>query len=256
MPVLHDPRISDEDWDEYKAYFETYESETLKMLDEETNPERIRKKAMVKAISDVWTGIMENDPDEFARKVKTLEEDPMFSQMFQDMREGRWDLLSPCFEDRELMRNISKRLGGVPKDAKLKFDKERKRPLTLQDACKFGDIKSVEGYLSQTEATPHLRNVDALDHRGITCLGYAVAANRSTIAKLLVEAGADPCRVDDMGNTGLHYAAAYGRRDMSDYVFKLGVDPSLRNHEGMTALDCAVRNKQKATTELFQNISH
>merc|ERR1711957_498824 len=142
------------------------------------------------------------------------------------------------------MGKVSRRMGGIPRDAKVKVDKERKTPLTLQEACKFGDIRAVQSFLSQTESSKEDRDIDAQDHRGITCLGYAIGAQRMGIVTALVESGADPAKVDNAGNSGLHYAAAYARREMLDYLLNLGLDINARNHSGLTPLGCASRNKQ------------
>merc|ERR1719342_1726565 len=148
------------------------------------------------------------------------------------------------------MMKVSRRMGGVPREAKLKAEKIRKQPLTLQEACKFGDLKALQRYLSETEAGG--REVDAQDHRGITCLGYAVGANRLSIAKLLIEAKADAAKVDCQGASALHYAAAYGRKEMAEYLLGVGSDINAQNSLGMTPLACATSNKQKATMQLLQ----
>merc|ERR1740123_1793887 len=159
-----------------------------------------------------------NEPDDFSRKIKALEEDKEFVDLFTDLKAYRWSQVEDALNDTELMMKVSRRMGGVPRDAKMKADKLRKTPLTLQEACKFGDLKALQRYLSETEASPENREIDAKDHKGITCLGYAVGANRMNIAKVLIEAKADPSVVDNEGSTARHYAAGYGRVAVVEYL--------------------------------------
>lgn len=187
--------------------------------------------------------MMDDDSDEFSRKIKALEEDPEFAAMFADLKAYRWDDVNRHLDSSDLMMKVSRRMGGVPRDAKQKADRIRKTPIALQEACKFGDIKALQNYLSETEGMS--RDIDAKDHKGITCLGYAVGANRLNVTKLLIESKADATKVDSQGNTALHYAAAYGRKDMADYLLSAGLQVNARNHVGLTPLAVASRNKQK-----------
>merc|ERR1712187_604251 len=97
----------------------------------------------------------------------------------------------------------------------------QKTPCTIHEACKMGDIKTVEGFLGSSGEW----DVDDPDAKGITCLGYAVGANRPAVVKLLMDKKADP----------LHYAAAYGRTEMVTYLAGVcKVDAA--NSSGQTAL--------------------
>merc|ERR1719277_2420764 len=203
------------------------------------------------AIADTWKKAMDDDPDDFARKIKALEDDEEFRTLFDDLKAYRWDDVGYHLENKDLMMKVSRRMGGVPREAKLKAEKLRKTPLTLQEACKNGDLRALQRYLSETEASPEHREIDAKDHKGITCLGYAVGANRMNIAKVLIEANADPAAVDNMGNSALHYAAGYGRKDMVEYFLGLGLDLNAKNESGLTPLGCATNNKQKVTIQLM-----
>eukprot|EP00429_Kryptoperidinium_foliaceum_P071081 CAMPEP_0176058958 /NCGR_PEP_ID=MMETSP0120_2-20121206/29379_1 /TAXON_ID=160619 /ORGANISM="Kryptoperidinium foliaceum, Strain CCMP 1326" /LENGTH=278 /DNA_ID=CAMNT_0017392491 /DNA_START=59 /DNA_END=895 /DNA_ORIENTATION=- len=249
LDVLHSADMSEMQWMEAKAYFQAFPDEARRCLEEETNPDLIRRRDTLNVIADVWRKTMDGDQDDFARKIKALEEDVEFKRLFDALKEYRWDEVADHFEDKELMMKVSRRMGGVPREAKLKAEKLRKRPLTLQEACKFGDIKAVQRYLSETEQGG--REVDAEDHRGITCLGYAVGANRMNIAKLLIESKADATRVDDRGDSALHFAAAYGRKDMLEYLLGLGLNLNATNSLGMTPLACATRNKQKVAIQFL-----
>merc|ERR1740139_19778 len=220
-------------------------------MEDDLNPEYAREQETLGAFAEVWRKIMDDDPDDFARKVKLIEEDKDLADLFESLKEYRWDLVESILQDKQILSQVSKRMGGVPKEAKQRADKLRKMPLTLQEACKFGDLKALQRYLDETNGKPDERDVDAKDHRGITCLGYAVGANRMNIAKVLVEAKADPSAVDSDGNTALHYAAGYGRTAMVEYLQGLGLNLSKENSRGMTPLACATANKQKATIALL-----
>lgn len=249
LDVLHNPEMSEAEWLEYKHYLQTFPDEARRMLEEETNPDLIRRRNTLNTIADVWRKTMDEDQDEFAKKIKALEEDDEFRILFEDLKAYRFDEVAAHFENKELMLKVSRRMGGVPREAKLKAEKLRKQPLTLQEACKFGDIKALQRYLSETEQGG--REVDAQDHKGITCLGYAVGANRMNIAQLLIESKADATKVDTQGDSALHYAAAYGRKEMAEYLLGLALDINAKNNLGMTPLACATRNKQKAAIQLF-----
>jgi len=243
LEVLHNPEMTEWEWEDYKRYLEANPDEALRLIEESTNPDCIRKQRTMTAIADVWRKVMDDDSDEFSKKIKALEEDPEFAAMFADLKAYRWDDVNKHLDSSDLMMKVSRRMGGVPRDAKQKADKIRKTPITLQEACKFGDIKALQNYLSETEGMS--RDIDAKDHKGITCLGYAVGANRLNVTKLLMECKADATKVDGQGNTALHYAAAYGRKDLADYLIGAGLQVNAKNSVGLTPLAVASRNKQK-----------
>lgn len=252
LDILHSSGMSDYVWEEYKAFLQNNPHEAKRMLEEETNPDVIRKRNILNTMADVWRKVMDDDPDEFARKVRGLEEDQEFDALFEDLKAYRWDAVAYHLDNKELMMKVSRRMGGVLREAKMKSEKLRKQPLTLQEACKFGDIRALQRYLSETESDLSMRDIDAHDNRGITCLGYAIGANRLNIVKLLLDNEADADKVDSQGNTGLHYSAAYGRKEMSEYLLSRGLNVNAKNNLGMTPLDCASKNKQKTTIQLFK----
>eukprot|EP00933_Yihiella_yeosuensis_P019629 TRINITY_DN15862_c2_g1_i1.p1 TRINITY_DN15862_c2_g1~~TRINITY_DN15862_c2_g1_i1.p1 ORF type:complete len:164 (-),score=26.14 TRINITY_DN15862_c2_g1_i1:69-536(-) len=153
------------------------------------------------------------------------------------------------------MSKISDKMGGVPREVRQRLEEIRKTPITLQETCKNGDLKAIEAYLAETEHCPRMRDLDAKDQRGVSCLGYAVGANRISIAKRLVEAGADPSTVDNAGNSSLHYASGYGRQEMLEYLLTLGINVNQRNKRGETALDVAEKNKQTKSVDMLKRHS-
>merc|ERR1712217_561446 len=87
-------------------------------------------------------------------------------------------------------------------------------PVTIYEACKMGNVTVLKDFLDQ----PGDWDIDEKDAKGISCLGYAVGANRPEVVKVLMEKKANPAVVDTSGNTALHYAAAYGRTEMVKFL--------------------------------------
>jgi len=206
----------------------------------------------MRAIADVWQHQIDESNQVFATRMKELEQEPDFEALFQAVKDYQVNQVRELLEEPQLMANISHKMGGVPQEAKRNLEKIRKTPITLQEACKFGDLRALQRYLSETDNMPNARDIDAKDHRGITCLGYAVGANRLRIAKLLVEVKADVNCVDTAGNSSLHYAAGYGRQEMLEYLLGQGADVNRTNKSGQKPLDVATRNQQSATIDVLR----
>merc|ERR1712217_317406 len=114
----------------------------------------------------------------------------------------------------------------------------QKTPVTIHDACKMGSLKAVEAFL----ATPGSWEIDEPDAKGITCLGYAVGANRPAVIKVLLDKKANPAAVDTAGNSALHYAAAYGRTELVKHFAK-SLKKDATNTSGQTPMALATKNK-------------
>lgn len=67
----------------------------------------------------------------------------------------------------------------------------------------------------------------------------ALGANDTTIAKLLMEAGAEVNVVQQGGLTPLHLAAQHGNIDIIIILLEHGVDIEIRSDQGLTAADIA-----------------
>jgi len=68
-----------------------------------------------------------------------------------------------------------------------------------------------------------------------TALEAATAADEAAIARLLLDAGADPASAQPDGFTPLHAAAANRNRELYDLLLERGADPSAVAGDGTTA---------------------
>ncbi|CAE8603627.1 unnamed protein product [Polarella glacialis] len=252
IEILHSPDMTAAQWEETKTYLQGNPDEVKKLTEHSTNPDHIRKQQSMRTIADIWQQRIDDGDEDFAKKMKELEEDPEFELLFKDIKEYRVTEVRAHLDNDILMAKVSAKMGGVPREVRQSLDNITRKPITLQDACKNGDVHALQHYLSETDASPEFRDLDAKDHKGVSCLGYAVGANRLFVAKLLVEMRADPSCVDLAGNSSLHYAAGYGRQEMLQYLLGLGVDVTLKNFSGQTALDVATKNKQLGTVDLLK----
>lgn len=252
LEILRSPEMTTAQWAQTKAYLESNPSEAKKLIEHSTNPDQIRNQKLMRAMADVWQQQIDESNQVFAKKMKDLEAEPEFEVLFQAVKDYQVNQVRELLKDHQLMAKVSKNMGGVPQQAARQLDKIRKTPITLQEACKHGDLRALQRYLSETDNIPNSRDIDAKDQRGVTCLGYAVGANRMQIAKLLVEVKADVNCVDAAGNTSLHYAAGYGRQEMLEYLLGQGADVNRKNSSGQTALDVAMKNQQTVSIEFLK----
>lgn len=252
MDFLRSSHMAPESWVETRQYLESNPAEARKLAEYSTNPDKIRKQLSMRAIADIWQRQLDDGSEELSRKLRALEDDTELGDLFQQIRAYKMSEVKPLLNDDQLMIKVSRKMGGVPREAKPSLEKIRKNPITLQDACRNGDIKALEAYLRETESDPASRELEAKDHRGITCLGYAVGANRLDVAKRLLEVRADGSLVDKAGNSALHYAAGYGRQDMLDFLLGTGLGINQTNSSGQTPLAVATKNKQTKTIDLLK----
>ncbi|CAJ1379128.1 unnamed protein product [Effrenium voratum] len=251
VEMLRSPQMTEAQWQETKTYLQSNVAETKKLVEHSTNPDKIRKQKLMRAMADVWQEQIDSSNQDFAQRMKELEQEPDFEELFKAIKDYQVQQIRECLDDKELMQKVSSKMGGVPQQAQRNADRVRKTPLTLQEACKFGDLRAVQRYLTETERGG--RKLEAKDQRGISCLGYAVGANRMPITMLLVEVKADMNCVDKAGNSSLHYAAGYGRQEMLEYLLAQGADVNKANDSGQTPLAVATRNAQSKAVELLKS---
>jgi ankyrin repeat protein len=84
--------------------------------------------------------------------------------------------------------------------------------------------------------------VDAIAHNSqqVTPLHSAIAGGHATIARFLVERGANVNARQELGFTPLMEAAQNGDAPLVDYLLQHGADPALARDDGHTAADCAL----------------
>ncbi|KAJ3026922.1 palmitoyltransferase akr1 [Rhizophlyctis rosea] len=111
----------------------------------------------------------------------------------------------------------------------------RAQDLDIFQAAQRGILERVTGLVESGEATP----VDR-DKENCTALHWAAINNHLTIARFLIDRGAE---VDAFGGelmaTPLHWASRSGHVQMVDYLRKKGADPSLKDNQGYNALHLA-----------------
>merc|ERR1712187_585174 len=103
------------------------------------------------------------------QKMSGLEKNPDFGPIFDDIKKGGVAAAMQHYWNEPLMMKMNRAMGGIPEEAKENLVSISKTPVTIHDACKMGDLKTVETFLSSGSW-----EIDELDAKGITCLGYAV----------------------------------------------------------------------------------
>merc|ERR1712039_861349 len=142
---------------------------------------------------------------------------------------------------------VHRAMGGIPDEVKEDLATVSKNPVNIWEACKLGNVKTVEDFLQQ----PGPWDIDEKDAKGITCSGYAVGANRPSVVKVLLDKKASPAAVDTSGNSALHYAAAYGRLEMVKH-FAGSLKVEAANTSGQIALSLAMKNKMTEAADALK----
>merc|ERR1711879_784338 len=174
---------------------------------------------------------------------------PDFAHIFDDIKRGGIEAAMQHYHNEPLMLKLSRAMGGIPEEVKDRLSELHKNPVTPQEACKMGNVQAVKDFLS----SPGEFEIDEKDAKGVSCLGYAIGANRTEVVKLLLEKKADASVVDTSGGTGLHYAAAYGRRELLSYLITAGGKVNAANTQGQTPLALATKNKMTAAADLLKS---
>lgn len=95
-----------------------------------------------------------------------------------------------------------------------------------------------------------------------TPLFYAAASGSVGVARVLLEAGADPNArerrkeySDVLDHTPLHYAASNGHLEVIKALLEHGADPSLRESQrNMTALELAINGEHESVVTLLESL--
>merc|ERR1719189_3048261 len=153
-----------------------------------------REMMQTNALYEYYGAKLGSGDDMVSGKLLGLERSPDFAHIFEDIKRGGAQAAMANYGNEPLMLKISRAMGGIPEEVKPALEKIHKTPATVQEACKMGDKKSVEDYLN----APGM-DMEAKDAKGISCLGYAIGANRIAVVKLLVDKKANAESVDTSG---------------------------------------------------------
>jgi len=248
LEVTRTPGVDDSTWEDTKRYMEETPEEARRMESFSKDAKALRDWHQTNALYEYYQAKLGSGDDMVTSKLLGLERSPDFAHIFEDIKRSGAQAAMANYSNEPLMLKLSRAMGGLPEEVKSSLEKIHKSPVTIQEACKMGDTKSVKDYLN----APGM-NIESKDAKGISCLGYAIGANRTAIVKLLMDKKADPAEVDTSGNSGVHYAAAYGRKDLLDFLIKNGGDVNKKNTAGQTPLALATKNKQAATIDLLKS---
>eukprot|EP00403_Amphidinium_massartii_P023333 CAMPEP_0178404828 /NCGR_PEP_ID=MMETSP0689_2-20121128/18089_1 /TAXON_ID=160604 /ORGANISM="Amphidinium massartii, Strain CS-259" /LENGTH=268 /DNA_ID=CAMNT_0020025833 /DNA_START=80 /DNA_END=886 /DNA_ORIENTATION=- len=247
IDIARVPDVDDSTWAEVTTYLQGNPEAAKNLQKFARNPDAMRGWLQTQAIAEHYSGKMSSDDEAIKAKFKGLESDPELAAIFEDVKKNGLEAALKHTSNEELMIKISQKMGGLPKELEPKFQKLQETPLTIHEAAKMGDLRSVQEYLEKKQP------LDSQDGKGITPLGYAIGANRIAVVKLLLDNRANPFAVDATGNSGLHYAAGYGRKELLEYLLKLGVSVNQANSQGQTPLSVATQNRHTDVVQLLQS---
>lgn len=246
LELAHVPDVDDDTWNEVREYLAGNPDMARNMQKFAKDPEKIRSLLQTQAIAEHYHKRLEGSDGPMQERVKALEQDPELTAVFEDIKQNGMEAMMKYYSDEELMLKISQKMGGLPDELKPTLQKIEESSLTFHEACKNGDLKAAQEYLSKGKP------IDQQDHKGITPLGYAIGANRIAVVKQLLDSRANPYAVDSSGNSGLHYAAGYGRKELTEYLIKVGAAVGQSNAQGQTPLAVARINRQAPIVELLE----
>jgi len=250
--IARTPGMGDKEWQDTKKYLEANPEEARRMETFSRDAKAVRAWMQTQAISEYYNTRLSNGDEVVTSKFTALEKNPELAHVFEDVKRGGNQAAMQHYHNEPLMLKISRAMGGVPEEVKSVLSDIQSKPITLQEACLKGDIKTVEDYLAATAGDAAKRNIDEKDAKGISCLGYAIGANRTQVVKLLLESGANPWEVDNSGGNAIHYAAAYGRKELCQYFLSAKGNVNQQNTQGQTPLALALKNKMKEVAEILQ----
>ena len=115
----------------------------------------------------------------------------------------------------------------------------------LHHACEARDFDAVRKILSVPKVNVNIRNGD-----GDTPLLCAIKSNNSTIAEMLIKAGADVNIMDKKHNFPIHLALYRGQKDLVVLLERHGCDVNVLDELGYSPLHIAVM-KGMACTAIF-----
>mmetsp|Transcript_9526 Transcript_9526/g.17674 ORF Transcript_9526/g.17674 Transcript_9526/m.17674 type:complete len:276 (-) Transcript_9526:132-959(-) len=249
--IARTPGMGDKEWQDTKKYLEANPEEARRMEQFSRDAKAVRAWMQTQAITEYYNTRLSNGDEVVTNKFNSLEKNPDVAHIFEDIKRGGNQAAMTHYHNEPLMLKISRAMGGVPEEVKTVLQDIQNKPITLQEACLRGDLKTLQDYLEATAGDQEKQNIDEKDAKGISCLAYAVGANRTEVVKKLLESKANPWEVDTSGGNAIHYAAAYGRKELCDYFIKAKGDVNKQNTQGQTPLALAQKNKMKDVVDLL-----
>jgi hypothetical protein len=247
LQVTKQPSMGQAEWEEMKDFLEKNPEEARRLENQAKDSQAMREMAQINAIQEFYESKVAYGDDAFTSKLSALERNPDFAPIFDDIKQGGVPAAMQYYYNEPLMLKMNRAVGGLPEEVKDKLTVIQKTPVTVHEACKMGDIKALEGFFN----SPGSWDPDDKDAKGITCLGYAVGANRPGVVKMLLDKKASLNAVDTSGNSALHYAAAYGRTEMVKFLAgSCKVDAT--NTSGQTPLALATKNKMTEAADALK----
>jgi len=249
VTVSRPPSVSLEEWAMMKSELKDSPDSAKRMEAFSKDANSVRSWLAAKAISEHYQAKMYEKSDE---SLMELQYHPEFAFLFKEMQQhGAAAVVQKHWHNTPLMQKLSKAIGGVPGEVMGTIHHLKASPVTLHEACKMGDMVAVQDCMAAAEKSG-ANALEMLDSKGITCLAYAIGANRTGVVKLLLEKKADVKKCDAKGGTGLHYAAAYGRKELASFLVDSGVSVNAANDAGLSPLALATRNKQQDVIDILK----
>ncbi|CAE7347663.1 AKR2A [Symbiodinium natans] len=197
--------MGDKEWQDTKKYLEANPEEARRMETFSRDAKAVRAWMQTQAITEYYNTRLSNGDEVVTNKFNALEKNPELAAIFEDIKRGGNQAAMQHYHNEPLMLKISRAMGGVPDEVKTVIQDIQSKPITLQEACLRGDMKTLEDYLEATAGDQEKRNIDEKDAKGISCLAYAIGANRTQVVKKLLESKANPAEVDNSGGNAIHY---------------------------------------------------
>eukprot|EP00411_Alexandrium_monilatum_P036481 CAMPEP_0175349466 /NCGR_PEP_ID=MMETSP0095-20121207/10416_1 /TAXON_ID=311494 /ORGANISM="Alexandrium monilatum, Strain CCMP3105" /LENGTH=275 /DNA_ID=CAMNT_0016647003 /DNA_START=65 /DNA_END=892 /DNA_ORIENTATION=- len=246
------PGTAAEEWKETKKMLEENPEEARRWETFTKDSKAVKSWMQQMCIQEFYQSKLSAGDEAVTGKLLGLERQPEFAHIFEDVKRGGTQAALQHSYNEPLMMKVNRAVGGIPEEVKDALAKTQSSPITLQEACKIGDVKAVEDYIKAAEGSGKM-DLEAKDSKGVTCLGYAVGANRIAVVKLLLSKKADASACDSSGGNAVHYAAAYGRKELLECLINGGVDVNARTTQGQTPLALATKNKQKEAIDLLKS---
>ena len=125
---------------------------------------------------------------------------------------------------------------------------ERGAELDFAEACAIGDEARALALLDRDPALLERRSAD-----GFPPLGYAIFFRHPSLARALIERGADVSAVAENAQrvAPVHAAASVGDVETMRLLLDRGADPNARQHNGFTPIHAAAGNGDRAMARLL-----